>query len=214
MYIPRHFEETDVKVLRSLIRAHPLGTWVTPGEGRLTVNHIPFLIHEDRGPLGTLVGHVARANSAWTDYSKSSPSVVIFQGPEAYITPSWYPSKREHGKVVPTWNYAVVHAHGLPRVIESKDWLLNHVTELTRMQESKEAKPWKVTDAPADYIEAMIATIVGIEIPIDALEGKWKAGQNRTPADQAGAIEGLRKRGDESSTAVAAMMARNSERKG
>jgi transcriptional regulator len=213
MYIPRHFEETDVKVLRSLIRAHPLGTWVTPGDGRLTVNHIPFLLHEDRGALGTLVGHVARANPVWRDYSKSSPSVVIFQGPEAYITPSWYPSKREHGKVVPTWNYAVVHAHGLPRVIESKDWLLGHVSELTRAHESKEAKPWKVADAPSDYIDGLLATIVGIEIPIDALEGKWKAGQNRTPADQAGAIEGLKRRGDEASAAVAEIMSRNPQRK-
>jgi transcriptional regulator len=213
MYIPRHFEETDVKVLRSLIRAHPLGTWVTPGDGRLIANHIPFLLHEDRGPFGTLVGHVARANPVWRDYSRSSPSVVIFQGAETYITPSWYPSKKEHGKVVPTWNYAVVHAHGLPRVFEGKDWLLKHVTELTGVHESKEAKPWKVADAPADYIEGILATIVGIEIPIDALEGKWKAGQNRTPSDQAGAIEGLRRRGDESSSAVAEMMARNPQRR-
>jgi transcriptional regulator len=213
MYIPKHFEETDLQVLRSLIRAHPLGTWVTPGVARLNVNHIPFLMHDDRGPLGTLVGHVARANSVWRDYSRSSPSVVIFQGPESYITPSWYPSKQEHGKVVPTWNYAVVHAHGLPRVIESKDWLLNHVSELTRVHESKESKPWKVTDSPSDYIEGLLATIVGIEIPIDALEGKWKAGQNRTPADRAGAIEGLRKRGDEFSCAVAEMMSRNPQRK-
>jgi transcriptional regulator len=213
MYIPRHFEETDVKVLRALIRAHPLGTWVTPGDGRLIANHIPFLLHEDRGPFGTLVGHVARANPVWRDHSRSSPSVVIFQGAEAYITPSWYPSKREHGKVVPTWNYAVVHAHGLPRVFEGKDWLLSHVTELTGEHESKEAKPWKVADAPADYIEGILATIVGIEIPIDSLEGKWKVGQNRTPADQAGAIEGLRRRGDESSSAVAEMMARNPQRK-
>ena len=208
MYIPRHFEETDTRTLHALIRSHPLGAWVTPGDAGLVANHIPFLVHEGRGPLGTLVGHVARANPVWQSYSKTRPSVVIFQGPQAYITPSWYPGKQEHGKVVPTWNYAVVHAHGLPTAIEDRDWLLTHVTELTRLHESTQAAPWAPADAPVEFIERMLGAIVGIEIPIERLEGKWKAGQNRTAPDQQGAAEGLRRRGDEGSSAMADLMNR------
>jgi transcriptional regulator len=206
MYLPRHFEETDAGVLHALIRAHPLGTWVTAGEGGLIANHIPFLLHPDRGPRGTLVGHVARANVAWRSFSRTVPSVVIFQGPEAYITPSWYPSKQEHGKVVPTWNYAVVHAHGIPTAIEDHDWLLAHVTELTRVHESAEEKPWAVGDAPREFIDKMLAAIVGIEIPIEVLEGKWKVNQNREPQDQRGAAAGLERRGTPESTEMAGLV--------
>ena len=189
MYVPAHFEEKDPEVLRALIRAHPLGTWVTSS---LVVNHIPFLLRGD-----TLVGHVARANDVWK--SLQGESVVIFQGPEAYVTPSWYATKREHCKVVPTWNYAVVHAHGMPRAIQDEDWLLALVTELTDTNEAREAHPWKVTDAPADYVRASLRAIVGIEIELTRLVGKWKASQNRRTEDRQGVIEGLRKRGDEAS---------------
>jgi transcriptional regulator len=208
MYIPKHFEETDTRTLHALVRSHPLGAWVTPAPAGLVANHIPFLVHEERGTLGTLVGHVARANPVWQSFSTTSPSVVIFQGPQAYITPSWYPGKQEHGKVVPTWNYAVVHAHGSPVAIDDRDWLRAHVGELTRLHESTQAAPWAVADAPADFIEKMLSAIVGIEIPIERLEGKWKAGQNRTAPDQQGAAEGLRRSGDEASVAMADLMAR------
>jgi predicted FMN-binding regulatory protein PaiB len=148
MYMPKHHEETDVGVLYALIGAHPLGTWVTQGDGELVANHIPFLLDPTRGPLGTLVAHVARANPVWRSFSAAVPSLIAFQGAECYITPSWYASKRAHGKTVPTWNYAVVHAHGLPRAIEDADWLLRHVTALTRTHEAKRDAPWQVTDAP------------------------------------------------------------------
>jgi transcriptional regulator len=181
MYVPPHFAETDPDVLRALIRAHPLGTWVTRD---LVVNHIPFLMRD-----GMLVGHVARANDVWKNLA--GESVVIFQGPEAYITPSWYASKREHGKVVPTWNYAVVHAHGTPRAIEDRDWLYALVTELTDANEASRPRPWKVTDAPAEFVRAQLGAIVGIEIAVERLVGKWKASQNRSAADRRGVIEGL-----------------------
>jgi transcriptional regulator len=148
------------------------------------VNHIPFLMRD-----GMLVGHVARANDVWKNLA--GESVVIFQGPEAYITPSWYASKREHGKVVPTWNYAVVHAHGTPRAIEDRDWLYALVTELTDANEASRPQPWKVTDAPAEFVRAQLGAIVGIEIAVARLVGKWKASQNRSAADRRGVIEGL-----------------------
>jgi len=203
MYNPKHFEETDRAVLHALIRAHPLGAWVTPVGGALCANHLPFLLQADRGPFGTLVGHVARANRAWRDFSRTVPSVVIFQGPQAYITPSFYPSKAEHGKVVPTFNYAVVHAHGIPEVHDDRDWMRAHVTELTAAHEAAEARPWTPAEAPADFLDQMLAAIVGIEIPIANLEGKWKASQNRTEPDRLGAAAGLRRRETEEASAMA-----------
>jgi len=207
MYIPKHFEERDRAVLHALIRAHPLGTWVTPVGGTLCVNHLPFLLHPDRGEHGTLVGHVARANSAWRECSRTAPSVVVFQGPQAYITPSWYPGKREHGKVVPTWNYAVVHAHGIPEVHDDREWLRRHVTELTAAHEAGEERPWEPADAPADFLDQMLAAIVGVEIPIATLEGKWKVGQNRNDADRRGAVAGLGLRHTEEAAAMAELVA-------
>ncbi len=206
MYVPKHFEESDVSVLHALMASHPLGAWVTQGDGELIVNHIPFLLDPLRGERGTLVGHVARANPVWQSFSKNVNSVVIFQGPQAYITPSWYPSKRAHGKAVPTWNYAVVHAHGLPRAIEDREWLLQHVSRLTDVQESGQALPWKVSDAPPDYIDRMLRSIVGIEVPIATLFGKWKVSQNRPAADRLGTVAGLLAREDAESKAVAALV--------
>jgi transcriptional regulator len=204
MYIPKHFEETDLRVLHALIEAHPLGAWVTPDGAGLMANHLPFLIKPDQGPLGTLVGHVARANGAWQAFSRTVQSLVIFQGPEAYITPSWYPSKQQHGRVVPTWNYAVVHAHGSPRTFEDRERLLAHVRELTARHEGREKAPWSVADAPGDFIDKMLGAIVGIEIPIERIEGKWKAGQNRSADDRLGAAAGLRRR--DGGSAMAAIM--------
>jgi transcriptional regulator len=191
MYIPKHFAETDVSVLHALIKSHPLATWVTQAGGELVANHIPFLLDPAQGELGTLVGHVARANPVWQTFPKTVNSLLVFQGAEAYITPSWYPSKQAHGKAVPTWNYAVVHAHGMPRIVEDRDWLLQHVSQLTNTHEANQPLPWKVADAPLDYIERMLEAIVGIEIPIATLIGKWKVSQNRPEADKQGVIEGL-----------------------
>jgi transcriptional regulator len=213
VYIPSHFEEHDTGVLHALVRAHPLGAWVVQAEGRLEVNHIPFLVDETRGEHGTLVGHVARSNPVWRALPTPAESVVIFQGPQAYISPSWYPSKAAHGKVVPTWNYAVVHAHGAPRAIEDRDWLLSLVTKLTDTHEAERAAPWQVTDAPADYVETMLKAIVGIEIPLTKLEGKWKTSQNRLAGDKLGTIAGLHARGDEAAAEMAALVERHSGRK-
>lgn len=209
MYIPQHFEERDLAVLHALIRSHPLSTWVTPADGTLAVNHIPFLLDSSQGEYGTLVGHVARANPIWKTFSREMASAVIFQGPQGYITPSWYPTKHAHGKAVPTWNYAVVHAHGVPRAIEDGNWLLKHVTQLSDLHESERAVPWSVSDAPPDYIDTMLKAIVGIEIPITAVVGKWKTSQNRPLADKLGTIAGLHERGDANSRQMAALVQRH-----
>jgi len=210
MYVPAYHAETDTAVLHALMRAQPLGTWVTPSEGGLIANHIPFLLDESRGEHGTLIAHVARANPAWQQCSKTVESIVIFQGAQSYITPSWYPSKHAHGKAVPTWNYAVVHAHGLPRVIEDRDWLLAHVSAMTDTQEQRhQAVPWKVSDAPADFVERMLQSIVGLEIPITRLTGKWKVSQNRPEADKLGVVAGLMSRPDADSRDMAALVQRH-----
>lgn len=190
MYIQEQFEEREVSILHGLIEANPLGTWVTAAAGPLDVNHIPFLLDRRRGEFGTLVGHVSRANHVWKTAS-ASESVVVFQGPESYITPSWYPTKHEHGKAVPTWNYVVVHAHGVPRVVDDAEWLRQHVAELTERHEAPRAAPWHVSDAPSEYIDALLRGIVGVEIPIARLVGKWKVSQNRALRDQLGVISGL-----------------------
>lgn len=203
MYVPKHNEVLDTALMHDLMRSHPLGAWVTHDDGGLAANHIPFLLDPSRGEFGTLMGHVARANPVWQSFSKSVDSLVIFQGPQAYVTPSWYPAKREHGRVVPTWNYVVVHAHGMPRVIEDRDWLVRHVEQQTSVRESGQEMPWKVTDAPTDFIDAMLRAIVGIEIPLTRLTGKWKVSQNRPEADRQGVVNGLLAQGDDASRAMA-----------
>jgi transcriptional regulator len=209
MYTPKHFEERDVTVLHTLIRSHPLGAWVTQAKEGLVVNHIPFLVDSTRGEYGTIIGHVARANPIWKSLTKEMASVVIFQGPQTYITPSWYPTKHAHGKAVPTWNYAVVHVHGIPCAIEDRDWLLKHVTELSDLHELESAVPWSVSDAPPDYIDTMLKAIVGIEIPISTVLGKWKTSQNRPLPDKLGTIAGLYERGDASSKQMAELVQRH-----
>ena len=206
MYVPKLLEETDLTVLHGLMRAHPLGTWVTQAEGQLVANHIPFYVDTTRGACGTLVGHVARANPVWKSFSTDVESLVIFQGAETYITPSWYPSKHADGKAVPTWNYAVVHASGMPQAIRDRDWLLHHLEQLTDTQESRQALPWKVSDAPADYIDQLVAGIVGIEIPIARVVGKWKVSQNRPEPDKLGVVAGLLGRGDSQSKEMAGLV--------
>ncbi len=206
MYVPKHHEESDISVLHALVKAHPLGTWVTYGDAELIANHIPFLLDATRGKHGTLVGHVARANPVWQSYSTTVNSVVVFQGVEMYISPSWYPSKHSHGKVVPTWNYAVVHAHGLPRLIEDPEWLLAHLNQLTAVHEAEQALPWKVSDAPRDFTDRLLQAIVGIEIPIEKLTGKWKVSQNRPEPDKLGVVAGLLARDDARSSEMAKLV--------
>lgn len=203
MYLPKHYEETDIKVLHQLARAHPFGALVTLTQNGLEANHIPFLLQSDPAPYGTLHGHIARANPLWRDVSPNVQALVIFQGPHTFVSPSWYPSKNETAKVVPTWNYVVVHARGHIRVIDDPVWVRAHVEELTNRHEAERPAPWKVTDAPADYIEKMVGAIVGLEIPIAQLVGKWKVSQNRLPRDREGVIEGLRREGTDTAAAMA-----------
>lgn len=191
MYVPKHHEEKDVCVLHSLIKSHPLATWVTQGDGELIVNHIPFYLDSARGEHGTLVGHVAKENRVWQLFSATVNSVIVFQGAETYITPSWYPSKHTGGQAVPTWNYAVVHAHGLPHAIDDPVWLLQHLNQLTNEHETEQVFPWKVSDAQPDFTERLLQLIVGIEIPISKLVGKWKVSQNRPDSDKIGIVAGL-----------------------
>jgi len=174
---------------------------VTLGEEGLVANHIPFILDAGAGALGTLRGHVARANGQWRpagtpasmeNVRRDVEALVIFQGPQSYITPSWYPTKQETGKVVPTWNYAVVHAYGALRPIEDGEWLSNQIERLTVLQEGVRAEPWAVSDAPGDFIDAMMKAIVGIEIEITRMDGKWKVSQNRPVTDRQGVVEGLR----------------------
>ena len=206
MYLPKHFEETRVEVLHALIREYPLGTLVTLGADGLNANHIPIEIDPEPAPLGTLRGHVARANPVWRESVADVEALVVFEGPTAYVSPSWYPSKRETGKVVPTYNYAVVHAYGRLRSIEDPAWLRRFVERLTGRFEAGRAEPWKVTDAPGSYIDAQLRAIVGIEIPITRLLGKWKVSQNRSAPDRAGVVQGLGGDADSDAAAIARLV--------
>ncbi len=202
MYDAAAFREDRVEVMHALIKAHPLATLVTTTAQGLEANHIPMLIDAEPAPWGTLRGHVARANPVWRTFNADTEVLAVFQGPHGYITPSWYPSKAQHGKVVPTWNYAVVHAYGLLKVFEDAEWLRKLVTRLTESQESPREQPWQVTDAPADYVNTMLRAIVGIEIPLRRLQGKWKMSQNRLPQDRDGVIKALEEQGDAAALAM------------
>lgn len=188
MYLPAHFNIPDAATLQALVQAHPLATWATVVDGLPVVNHVPFRLDPSRGEHGTLVGHVARANPVWR---QPGPSVLAFQGAQAYVSPGWYPSKHEHGKVVPTWNYAVVHAHGTPVVVEDRAALRAIVDSLTQVHEAAMPRPWAVGDAPADYIDTLLGAIVGIELPVQRWVGKFKLSQNQAAANRQGVVQGL-----------------------
>lgn len=192
MYIRQEHALTDIDTICALIDEHALGAWVLAAESGLVANHLPFLLDRSRGPHGTLVGHVARANPVWRMLDGQASSLVIFQGPQSYITPNWYPGKAEHGKVVPTWDYAVVHVHGVARAIDDPAWLIDMLERLTHAREAAQPAPWRVADAPPDYIGTLMRAIVGIEIRIDRFEGKLKASQDEDPADRHATVEGLR----------------------
>jgi transcriptional regulator len=206
MYVPKYFEETRVEVLHELIRAYPFGALVTLNSDGLDANHIPFEIDPGPAPFGTLRGHIARANPLWRHLSRDIQALAIFQGPDTYISPSWYPTKQQTGRVVPTWNYAVVHAHGSLQVIEDRGWLRDFVERLTNRHERGRGAPWNVTDAPTDYVEEQLTAIVGLEMPISRLIGKWKMSQNRPVLDQEGVVEGLLQQGGESATAISGLI--------
>ena len=191
MYQPPQFQEDRLEVMHDLIRAHPFAALVALESGALSANHLPFVLHHDFSEKGTLQGHVARANPFWKNFNTSVEALAIFQGAQHYITPSYYPSKKEHGKVVPTWNYVVVHAYGHLKIIEDPAWLRTHLDELTAQQENKRADPWAVSDAPDEYTAKMLKGIVGFEIPISHIEGKWKASQNKSDQDKLGVARGL-----------------------
>jgi transcriptional regulator len=194
MYRPPAFREDRVDVLCDAIRAHPLGLLITAGPAGLMANPVPFTMA--RRPAGdVLCAHLAKANEQVLDLRIGMPVLVVFQGPQAYVTPSWYASKREHGKVVPTWNYVIVQARGTPRVIDDPEWIGWQIGELTEVHEASRPDPWAVEDAPAPFVQAQLKGIVGLEIPVERLEGKWKASQNRAEMDRAGVAGGLRDEG-------------------
>ncbi|MEO8158226.1 MAG: FMN-binding negative transcriptional regulator [Betaproteobacteria bacterium] len=209
MYLPAHFAETRAEVMRELIRAHPLGTLVTFGPDGLDANHVPFEFDPHPAPFGTLRAHVARANPVWQAFSKDVEPLIVFQGPQVYITPSWYQTKKDTGKVVPTFNYIVVHAYGAMRCIEDAAWLRKFVGGLTDRFEASRPQPWAVTDAPEDFVAMQLRAIVGIEIVLTRLIGKWKTSQNRPPQDQQGVVAGLRESSDPVARAMADAVANN-----
>jgi transcriptional regulator len=196
VYIPKHFEETRVEELHRIINDHPLGTFVINGPNGLDANHLPFLLDTARGENGYLLAHVARSNSVWTDVKDDDDALVIFRAADAYISPNWYPSTKEFYRQVPTWNYQVVHVHGKIKLRDDKDFVRGVVARLTAVHEGRTGlpKPWKMTDSPKEFIDQMLAAVVGIEIGITRMEGKWKLGQNREDRDRRGAAEELRKR--------------------
>ncbi|MCP5080867.1 MAG: FMN-binding negative transcriptional regulator [Alphaproteobacteria bacterium] len=191
MYVPEAFAETDLTTLHALMHEHPLATVVSLNADRLQASHVPLVLYPDEGPFGTLRGHLARANPQWSTLDASVDGLCIFHGPEAYITPSWYESKKEHGKVVPTWNYVTVHAGGPLKVIKDADWLLTNVNAVTDQHEADRAERWRVSDAPDRFVQTMLRGIVGIEICISQLDGKWKLSQNRPDEDRQGVVQGL-----------------------
>jgi transcriptional regulator len=209
MYLPSQFTETRPERLREVLSSAGLVTLVTMTDEGMEASHIPLFYHPEpaadgSAPHGTLYGHLAKGNPQWRRFRNDVDALAIFQGSDAYITPSWYETKRESGKVVPTWNYVAVHAYGRLRAFDDREQLLQLVTRLTQKQEKPRPQPWAVTDAPADYIDAMLKGIVGLALPISRLEGKWKMSQNRNAADQAGVIAGLRAEGKEEIAAIVA----------
>lgn len=199
MYLPPHFEETRTKHLHGVIRAYPLGTLVLNGPDGLDANHLPFELNAEEGKHGSLLAHVARANPLWREASDGDEALVVFRAEDAYISPNWYPSKHELHQAVPTWNYRAVHVRGPIRIRDDEQFVRGVVAKLTRRHEAGtgSAQPWKMTDSTSEFIDRMLAAIVGIEVEIRTLTGKWKLGQNREERDAIGAARELRERGEQ-----------------
>jgi transcriptional regulator len=192
MYIPSSFRERSIEQLHDLIVKHPLGLLITHGDNGLEASPIPFLLYADEGKYGKLRAHLAKANPHWKSLAEHTECLVVFQGPDGYVTPSWYPSKAKTHKVVPTWNYATVQVRGHAAVIEDAAWLRRQLDDLTACQEMLRPQPWSVSDAPTDYITTQMNAIIGIEISINRIDGKWKMSQNKEDADREGVIAGMR----------------------
>jgi transcriptional regulator len=207
LYLPAYFKETRAEVLHAMMRARPLAALVTLCDSGLVANHIPVETSPEPAPHGLIRGHIARANPLWREYRTDTEALAIFQGPQTYISPSFYPSKRESGEVVPTWDYAVVHARGRLSFVHDARWLRALVGRLTDAHEASREVPWKVEDAPPEYIEKMLAAIVGFELSIISLTGKWKASQNHTSANRQGVVAGLRAADDPDSYEIADILA-------
>jgi transcriptional regulator len=198
MYLPSHFAETRIEELQRLVSEHPLGALVRMGPEGLDADHMPFELHPDEGEHGRLIAHVARANPLWQQMRDGDEALVIFRGANAYVSPNWYPSKHESHRQVPTWNYRVVHVHGTIAIRDDERFVRGVVARLTRANEARTGspQPWKMGDAPPEYIDHMVKMIVGIEIAITKMVGKWKVSQNREDRDRVNAAEELRKRGE------------------
>jgi transcriptional regulator len=191
MYTPQINAENDLPALQQFVRENPLCALVTETRRGMVASHIPMMLHEDEGGFGVLRGHVARANPQWQDFTASEEALGIFTGPQHYISASWYPGKKTHGREVPTWNYVAVHVYGLLRTVEDPVWLLEHLGTLTDKNEVIAEVPWKVADAPPEFIAKLSGAIVGFELQVSRVEGKWKASQNRNDQDAAAVMEGL-----------------------
>ncbi|CAG9182693.1 FMN-binding negative transcriptional regulator [Cupriavidus pampae] len=196
MYVPAHFEVPNVEDLHRLMREFPFAILMTNGKNGLDANHLPFELDPAAGKQGVLLAHVARNNPVWQDVKSGDDVLVVFRAEDAYISPNWYPSKQEAHKVVPTWNYRVVHAHGKITIRDDERYVRGVVAKLTRTHEASQPKPWKMGDAPADFLDTMLKSIVGIEVEIEQLVGKFKLSQNRELRDKTGAAEGLKAQGD------------------
>lgn len=203
MYLPAHFAVDDAGTLHDLIRSHPLATLITESPDGPVADHIPLRLADDGAHLS---GHVARANPLWKTHPAEHPVLAIFHGPDAYVSPNWYPSKREHGKAVPTWNYVAVHVRGRLRIIDDPAWLRAELARLVDAHEAPLPEPWRLADAPADYLDKMFAAVVGIELSIVSIQGKWKLSQNQPAANRDGVIAGLRTGGAAGGEDVAALM--------
>jgi transcriptional regulator len=206
MYIPQANKEDRIPVLHKLMEDQPFASLVTMGSSGLFASHIPMVLERDGSDLGVLRGHLSRANTQWREFSPSIQALAIFSGPQHYITPNWYPEKEANGRVVPTWNYAVVHAYVYLKVIEDGEWLRSHLETLTRVHEAPSPVPWKVSDAPAEYIASLAKGIVGLEMTIERLEGKWKVSQNRSEQDRRGVALGLEELNTTESLAMKALV--------
>ena len=210
MYLPPHFRVDELNIQQDLIQNHPLGLLVSHGDEGLAANPIPFVLDRDAGKCGCFRGHLARSNTQWSEFALNPQALVIFSGLDHYISPSYYPSKQEHGKVVPTWNFIQVHVYGHVKIHEDAEWLRAQIGALTQQQEGKRALPWAVEDAPEPFIAAQMRAIVGLEIHIDRIEGKWKLSQNRLAEDQQGVHQGLSTEDDATAQAMAGMIPRSS----
>jgi transcriptional regulator len=208
MYLPAHFAQTDPTQLLVLMRQYPLATLITEAAGEPVADELPFLFDATQGPHGTLKAHLARANPLWQNHPADRQVLVVFRGPQAYVSPSWYPGKRAHGKVVPTWNYTVVQARGRLRVVDGDaTWLRAQLEALTQSQEGARAQPWQVDDAPADYIACMMGAVVGLEIEVSTLVGKFKLSQNHPLEARLGVMHGLAGESAQAAHQVASRMA-------